>query len=260
MFLALSCKGLGKKWSDVAQIVTPRSPDLPSFVESTTLSSKPDMLRSSLETQLFASPSLQSLRFRLALAEFCSRLTEDAEVRLKFELLTRDILERISTWIYWVFVKHMLGMTATLTERDVLFCSRVVARCRTPNKPDWLQNLATKLFDALTSTDKASSRTNDLHQNCPACGVPVEQQDETLVKCISGHVWALCSITQSILCNERVRTCSGCGRKALLPPSQSPAEAPIPTRSQNGKNGLFEEALEAARSCLYCGNRFIRLI
>jgi hypothetical protein len=70
---------------------------------------------------------------------------------------------------------------------------------------------------------------------------------------------ARCSVTSFILSTPKVRTCLGCTRKALLPPSPDAAMSDrlllVAARSW-----VVEELLHATRRCLFCGNRFVTII
>lgn len=67
-----------------------------------------------------------------------------------------------------------------------------------------------------------------------------------------------CSITSFLLVTPAVRTCIGCTRKALLPAVHLGQGAAVPARMSD--SWIVEVLLEACRCCLFCGNRFIRVL
>ncbi|THH10356.1 hypothetical protein EW145_g1385 [Phellinidium pouzarii] len=127
-----------------------------------------------------------------------------------------------------------------------------------------------------------------LVEPCPACHTPIALENLLNAMCPLGHVWARCSITSFVLSTPAVRTCIGCTRKAFLAPSSrtprpennstlsstvngdkaSPANASMSLAvppgvswvPEAGRSWIVDELLEAARCCLYCGNRFVRIL
>ena len=78
---------------------------------------------------------------------------------------------------------------------------------------------------------------------------------------LPNSVLARCSVTTFLLPTPYVRTCVGCGRKALLSNSVLlDEEVEDPWRPGGAQNWIVEELLQAIQACLYCGQQFIRLL
>lgn len=119
--------------------------------------------------------------------------------------------------------------------------------------------------------------TENSGEPCPACQAQIPLQDDRSAVCPNGHVWseqdpdldasmaltnlfvARCSITSFILATPMVRTCTGCGRKAFLPVSQSDTcRNLLPPAVRD--SWLAIDLLDAIRRCFFCGCNFVTLV
>ncbi|KAI6001282.1 transcription factor IIIC subunit delta N-term-domain-containing protein [Pisolithus albus] len=217
-------------------------------------------LRKSLATQFFGWESFLRIRMKLALADGCWKLCQDAQMRNDFGRAARSQLAAISHRVLRILVRHLTAIVTTLSPADVPFVLRVVVQSLLPGSPSDLSSEAQALSDKVNAMMANGQGTVGLHEMCPACHVEVPLQDITQATCLRGHLWARCSVTSFILSTAMVRTCIGCNRKALLPPSQSfPTEddswMPVAARSW-----VVKELLEAVDRCLFCGNSFVRIV
>ncbi|KAI6014123.1 putative zinc-finger of transcription factor IIIC complex-domain-containing protein [Pisolithus microcarpus] len=217
-------------------------------------------LRKSLATQFFGWESFLSIRMKLALADGCWKLCQDAQMRNDFGQAARIHLAAISHRVLRILVRHLTAIVTTLSPADVPFVLRVVVQSLLPGSPSDLSSEAQALSDKVNAMMAIGQGWDGLHEMCPACHVEVPLQDITQATCLKGHLWARCSVTSFILSTAMVRTCIGCNRKALLPPSQSfPTEddswMPVAARSW-----VVKELLEAVDRCLFCGNSFVRIV
>ncbi|KAI6010591.1 transcription factor IIIC subunit delta N-term-domain-containing protein [Pisolithus marmoratus] len=217
-------------------------------------------LRKSFATHFFGWDSLLSIRMKLALADECWKLCRDAQMRNDCGQVARTQLAAISHRVLRILVRHLTAIVTTLSPADVPFVLRVVVQSLLPGSPVDLSSEAQALSDKVNAMLTVEPGGVGLHETCPACHVEVPLRDITQATCLKGHIWARCSVTSFILSTAMVRTCIGCNRKALLPPSQSsPAEddswMPVATRSW-----VVKELLEAVDRCLFCGNSFVRVV
>ncbi|PWN53872.1 hypothetical protein IE53DRAFT_408379 [Violaceomyces palustris] len=109
-----------------------------------------------------------------------------------------------------------------------------------------------------------------LGEKCPACEEPLEIKLEGGLlrqsRCLSGHIWPLCSVTFSTLSGPTAKTCLGCWNKSEFE-GQDEEEG-------NGGGGTREnlssdrrllggpirsKILESCTLCPYCGNNWILL-
>ncbi|KAJ3555131.1 hypothetical protein NM688_g2748 [Phlebia brevispora] len=146
--------------------------------------------------------------------------------------------------------------------QDVPFVFRVVVQALLPGTPadvaEEAQSLSKLVQSAVPPDFDVTTNTLGLDELCPACHAKVALHDITTATCPNGHVWARCSITSFILSTPMVRTCIGCGRKALLPPqSESPRRNVLPPAA---RSWLVEELLDAVQKCFFCGNSFVTLV
>lgn len=217
-------------------------------------------LRKSLATQFFGWESFLRIRMKLALADGCWKLCQDAQMRNDFGQAARIHLAAISHRVLRILVRHLTAIVTTLSPADVPFVLRVVVQSLLPGSPSDLSSEAQALSDKVNAMMAIGQGWDGLHEMCPACHVEVPLQDITQATCLKGHLWARCSVTSFILSTAMVRTCIGCNRKALLPPSQSfPTEddswMPVAARSW-----VVKELLESVDRCLFCGNSFVRIV
>ncbi|BGP49424.1 hypothetical protein JCM10450v2_005315 [Rhodotorula kratochvilovae] len=84
---------------------------------------------------------------------------------------------------------------------------------------------------------------------CPACGAHVPLANVRYACCENGHQWERCSLSLALIASVQVRTCSACERKALLPEALT-AFPP---------DGAVRRMLAAAKACVVCGGRWVRV-
>lgn len=172
-------------------------------------------------------------------------------------------------------------------ERDLPFVMRVIGQCTAPDSPSDLGTEATELGNKIKNKfNDTAAEAFSLVETCPACQAHIPFENMLTAICPSGHTWrestsiisggyqsytlsaiARCSITSFLLSTPLVRTCISCTRKAFLAPSSvtSGTEAanslPMWTNMPEAARTWFvEELLEAARYCLFCGSRFVRIL
>ncbi|TNY24367.1 putative zinc-finger of transcription factor IIIC complex-domain-containing protein [Rhodotorula diobovata] len=97
--------------------------------------------------------------------------------------------------------------------------------------------------DALAQAYEAREAT------CPACKAHVPLANVRYACCEKGHQWERCSLSLALIASVQVRTCSSCERKALLPDAlrDLPADGPV------------RRMLQAAKACVMCGGRWVRV-
>ncbi|KAI6010951.1 putative zinc-finger of transcription factor IIIC complex-domain-containing protein [Pisolithus orientalis] len=210
-------------------------------------------LRKSLATHFFGWGSLLRIRMKLALADGCWKLCQDAEMRNECGRVACAQLAAISHRVLRILVRHLTAIVTTLSPVDVPYVLRVVVQSLLPGSPLDLSSEAQALSDKVNAMTAIEPGGIGLHEICPACRVEVPLQDITQATCLKGHTWTRCSVTSFILSTAMVRTCIGCNRKALLPPSQSsPDEGendswmPVAARSW-----VVKELLEAVDRCVW---------
>ncbi|GAA5826640.1 hypothetical protein JCM3770_004610 [Rhodotorula araucariae] len=84
---------------------------------------------------------------------------------------------------------------------------------------------------------------------CPACKAHVPLANVRYACCEAGHQWERCSLSLALIASVQVRTCSACERKALLPE----ALGALPP------DGAVRKMLAAAKACVVCGGRWVRV-
>ncbi|EJD07659.1 uncharacterized protein FOMMEDRAFT_16290 [Fomitiporia mediterranea MF3/22] len=244
--------------------------------------------RRSLAIDFYGWDAYHSLRLRLAVADYCWKMSPSEEIREQFGRIAQTLLGNISHRFMKVLVRHLTAVIEALTEKELPFLMRVIVQSLLEGSPPDLSVMAQALSDlAKNKFTDAAPEAFGLTETCPACSSPIPLENLLTAVCPMGHAWARCSITSFILSTPLVRTCSGCTRKAFLPPSSrvqnhnstaagdtlciasSSAEtmtssAPPSTSNlwipEAGRSWIVDELLEAARYCLYCGNRFVRIL
>lgn len=173
-----------------------------------------------------------------------------------------------------------------LLANDIPFVLRIVVQAMLPGTPADVaaeaQSLSSRVQTVVPPEFNVSPNTLGLDELCPACHTKLPLHDITAATCPNGHVWgassissspslrdsaadstlrhgtARCSITSFVLSTPMVRTCVGCGRKALLPPQgDHPVQNWMPPAA---KSWLVEELLHAVQRCFFCGNNFVTLV
>ncbi|KAI0316777.1 putative zinc-finger of transcription factor IIIC complex-domain-containing protein, partial [Amylostereum chailletii] len=178
-------------------------------------------VRGSLARHLLGCETLFSLRLKLAIADFCWKHAPNPHAQNECGAVAQGILTAISQCIHRVLVGHLSSVSGKLTGRDMPFVLRIVLQCLLPGTPEDLSTAAQTLSNNASASARANAGdgpTNELEENCPACGLAVPLDNITGAVCPNGHTWSRCSITSFILSTPKVRTCLGCSRKAFLPP------------------------------------------
>lgn len=119
---------------------------------------------------------------------------------------------------------------------------------------------ASAQFESLQKTHRDNVRRSWLEEHasasavtteqCAACETPLaasgdeDPQGLGWARCQNGHVWPRCSVSLATISDRKVRVCTGCWAKAIVPdkPGQSFRQACI---------------LKTATKCLYCGSCWI---
>ncbi|KAH9476063.1 Putative transcription factor tau subunit sfc9 [Psilocybe cubensis] len=219
--------------------------------------------RYSVSTSLFGWDDLLSLRMRLSLADFAWKLASNEERRTECGVVAQDLLNAISYRILRTIIRHLIAAIKSLTPNDIPFVSRMIVQSLLHGCPpelteegNQLSVLIQPLLNAPSSSESGTPEglSSKLNELCPACGMDVPLEDITTAVCGNGHRWARCSVTTFILSTPWVRTCVGCSRKALLPPS---AQKDLPKIAQGW---VVEDLLEAVQRCLFCNNGFISIL
>lgn len=170
--------------------------------------------------------------------------------------------------------------------------TRIIVQCMLPGSPDSLRDGATRSLERLQATcGKQELAPTNLEERCPACSTPIPLADLITATCPNGHIWGTpcpffipaaakfsrstdsdsahvffrvvrCSITSVILSTPMLRTCVGCTRKALLPPTQTlnSASGRPQMLPEASRCWVAEELLAACPRCLFCGNAFTRIL
>ncbi|TFK90124.1 hypothetical protein K466DRAFT_638963 [Polyporus arcularius HHB13444] len=273
-------------------------------------------LRRSLTTHIFGWSSIHSQRMRYAVAVFCQKHAEAAEFQQKFADAANLFLASIRTHVHLVLIRHLSAISGPLSRsvHDISFARRTIhqATAAAATAPAlakeaehlWAQlPLAPHAVAAGMQINAASPAVGITHEQegdrmdelCPACNstIPLQSMDAESAVCTNGHVWARCCVTSFLLATPMVRTCVGCGRKALLPPP-APAWAAPEASSSGDANGsvdypvarvgdsqappahllyppggvgglpnsarFVQDLLDATRRCPFCGNNFVVLV
>ncbi|KAL5531750.1 hypothetical protein ACEPAG_4627 [Sanghuangporus baumii] len=235
-------------------------------------------IRRNLAIELYGWDAFHSLRLRLAVADYCWKMASGEEIREQFGTAAQTLLSSISHRFMRILVRHLAAVIESLTEQELPFLMRVIVQSLLAGSPEDLTTEA----HALSEATKVKFANVDpdafgLTEMCPACRSPIPLENLLTAICPNGHTWARCSITSFVLATPMVRTCTGCTRKAFLAPSSRTQSSPgsntidpsasvgLPPTSNlwipdAGRSWFVDELLEAARFCLYCGNRFVRIL
>ncbi|KAI9510017.1 putative zinc-finger of transcription factor IIIC complex-domain-containing protein [Russula earlei] len=262
---------------------------IPPLIFTSSASPRP-LFRTSIVRQLFGDDTLLRIRLKLAIADFCWRLSSSPENRNEFGTVARDLMSAISHRVLGILVQHIDFVAHLLTRDDLPFVLRVIIQCMLPGVPQELSVKAQRLADKVTAFFPPAGHetvSNGSRELCPACHVEVPLTDVTLATCSNGHRWPRCSVTSFILSTTKVQTCLGCARKALLPVARSRYEQESGTELSSGEGGsklavagdsssvgdsitenvrtiergwIVQELLKAVRRCIFCGNNFAILV
>lgn len=242
---------------------SPPSPALTPWLTDKSLQLREEF-RKSLNQHLFGCNVLHSLRLRLAVADFCWRNTTDLEKADAFGDVAQQFLRSISFIVLTVICRHVYAVVRCLQENDIPFVMRIALQSSLPCAPPGLRSDAEALFNAVAvhipSFSREEREKQAMEEICPACGLVVCFDGQSDAECPRGHTWGRCAVTSMLLTTPMLRTCAGCTRKTLLPPS---------FRSNNGAaanwlppaaaSWVVEDLLEAVSRCLFCGNNLVSL-
>ncbi|KAK4686225.1 general transcription factor 3C polypeptide 4, partial [Tremellales sp. Uapishka_1] len=131
-----------------------------------------------------------------------------------------------------------------------------------PSPEDW--QFLLRLSD---DGHSALETVNGEKEECPACKGAVD----ALGKCTMGHTWSRCSITRSLITTSNYRVCTTCPCISLIP--RKYGRLPIAVTEEgvegdykrfelkkNAETGVLETVLEAAKVCVMCGGRWMRVV
>ncbi|KDQ23808.1 hypothetical protein PLEOSDRAFT_1097980 [Pleurotus ostreatus PC15] len=212
--------------------------------------------RRCLREQLFGSDRVLSYRLRLAIADYAWKIYQDPEKQEACGRIAQTLLDNISHHILRAVVQHLTAVAPILQADDIPFIRRLVVQSNLPRcPPDLLlsvRHLAEKLNGLGMPISSEALTPTSLNESCPACGSNIPFQDIITAQCENGHSWSRCSVTSFILSTTSVRTCVGCTRKALLPPSAA--------LGHSSMGWIVEEMLEAGYRCSFCGNNYVSIV
>ncbi|KZT70773.1 hypothetical protein DAEQUDRAFT_810373 [Daedalea quercina L-15889] len=211
----------------------------------------------SLGAYLFGSDALLTLRLRLLITDLCARTAELDHDRQAFAEISAQCNSQIQSRVQTAVLHHILTVLPALTEADVPFTLRMVARaCLPGSHPDVVEDaheLSTKLGPRATNTDPSAQ-----NEPCPACQAPIPFQEPAIAECPHGHVWTRCSVTSYIIATPVIRACGSCNSKAFPLQHLSARQVGIPDDIRN--SWLAVDLLHAAQRCLRCGCNFVVLL
>ncbi|KAH7105938.1 putative zinc-finger of transcription factor IIIC complex-domain-containing protein [Auriculariales sp. MPI-PUGE-AT-0066] len=210
-----------------------------------------ETLLRALKPRFDVNPHLHQLRLRYFLLTVCSQCTNNSELKSTIAQALQQVdvdITRIRLAIFLV----LIGDKFIEQEHDQ-FLARLLVQATRLRCSAQVLDIASRIATRLSVTIPGNV--------CPACDEAIVTYDVGNARCARGHVWAICSVTASILATPHLRTCSVCNRKALLAPSQ--------THSLNTRDTLLLVAArswlagalsEASRRCPYCGGLFVVLV
>ncbi|KAF9460559.1 transcription factor IIIC subunit delta N-term-domain-containing protein [Collybia nuda] len=224
-----------------------------------------EAFRRSLSEYFFGYDLLLRLRMKLAVADKLLSVVSNSLMRNNCEEIACRLFQSISWIVLRILIRHLAPVVAIFTPADTTFALRVAAQSLFPDCPQDLCQEAEELINLIqgsSSLTGAQKMTlNDyMGESCPACSSDIRLEGGALATCTKGHSWGRCSITSFILSTGMIRRCSGCDRKAILPPSwgtNSNTDTWLPLR---GRSWIVGELLEAVSRCLFCGNSFVNII
>ncbi|KDQ13011.1 hypothetical protein BOTBODRAFT_56326 [Botryobasidium botryosum FD-172 SS1] len=222
-------------------------PELPRT--NSTSASRKWKLKEATARDLSTSEAFYTCQVKSVLASFCSKVVESGEANSFTQLAFSH--ERS---IHHIRLHSLLLQIETLSEYldapDKRFACYLLTSFLLAMPPD---NLRLRVTDTLMLLGPSFGAENVYAVPCPACKEALTMQNLETATCARGHTWGRCSVTFLVLATPVVRTCIGCRRKALLPLGSG---APIAMAD----SWVAQALLEAARRCLYCGNRFVQVL
>ncbi|PAV19637.1 transcription factor tfiiic complex subunit sfc9 [Pyrrhoderma noxium] len=217
--------------------------------------------RKSITRRLYGHDAAHSLRLRLTVADYCWKMASN-ESREDFGKIAMLILNNITYFYLKTVLNHLIAVIHLLQEKDLPFVMRIIIQSLLEGSPEGLIIIR-------------------LDRGLPCLSVTNSIGKYTISGLSSGHTWGRCSITSFLLSTPMSRTCTGCTRKAFLAPSSrtpqqitgSETTSNLPDMSNSGpivpdtlwipdagRSWIVDELLTAVRSCLYCENRFVRIL
>jgi len=206
-------------------------------------------LKEAMARDLMHSEAYYTCQAKLAIAAFCSK-AEDGGGNNSFAQLTFSHERSILHIRLHSLLSRIAIVGDCLHEPDKAFVNYLLTSFLLSTPSDALK---TRVMTTLMSLGPSFGPENVYVVQCPACKEALTMKDLETAECARGHTWGRCSVTFLILTTPAVRTCIGCRRKALLPSESRPAIA-------LADSWVAQALLEAARRCLYCGNRFVQVL
>jgi len=222
-------------------------PELPR-ADSTSTSLK-WKLKEAMARDLSTSEAFYTCQVKLAFASFCSKIVEGGEDN-SFTQLAFSHEQSIHHIRLHLLLLQIAALWDCLDAPDKRFVYYLLTSFLLAMPPDHLRHRVT---DTLMSFGPSFGAENVYAVPCPACKEALTMQNLETAMCARGHTWGRCSVTFLVLAIPVVRTCIGCRRKALLPLESG-------TTITMADSWVAQALLEAARRCLYCGNRFVQVL
>ncbi|GAA5852320.1 hypothetical protein JCM5353_006047 [Sporobolomyces roseus] len=202
-------------------------------------------------TGLYGSEELECLRKKEAIAKRLA-VQLDLPPNLSTSVkITQLVISRQLIKLVIEALTTILSQTPSLSESEKALFSRLLltsSALPTLVPPD--QDPDSQAFFARQDIEQLSTGFES-NLSCPACKAPVPLSNVRKATCLKGHQWERCSITLEIVSNVNVKTCSGCGRKCLVPPPSM----------EEGEDDWkrVREVLGSVKSCGYCRGRWMRI-
>ncbi|KAF8516187.1 transcription factor IIIC subunit delta N-term-domain-containing protein [Hysterangium stoloniferum] len=213
--------------------------DNPTQSTATDLALSIDNLSYLLSVSLFRRKDVRSVRLKLGVSMFCSTISGIDTV--SFKTLTADLSNTLLHFQLHI-VLRALGQFVTLVEgADRDFIRRWIVLCRTHGPPS-LQQEALALSSKVHLPENIIADSPDEQEKCPACHAIVPLGIGKDAVCLNGHHDAL-SHPSSL--------------QLLSTPSELRKLAWQPSAADSS---ITHALVAAARWCIFCGNRFVRVL
>ncbi|KZT59852.1 hypothetical protein CALCODRAFT_553992 [Calocera cornea HHB12733] len=220
-------------------------------------------LREQLHVDLIDGADVTLLRCKLATLQLADKFGYSFPDRISL------VQSLIIAHIFGVYLYAAADPRSLVTTQDIAFARRIVKisnylpvsiETTKPLTVGLAKSLNVDLDVTVPAPDeehKSSATLTssfDVGDVCVVCKGFIPMTNLERASCEAGHVWERCSITTLPLATPNVRTCVGCSRKAHLPPSE------IAEKHRVAHGWFADLVLESVRSCLYCGNHFVRIL
>lgn len=176
---------------------------------------------------------------------------------------------------------RVIDLLTAFADNDRSFVHRWITQSVTQGSSR-LRGDATALAQRIGMPTDAPLESTRFLEQCPACRAVISLGTSGSVTCPNGHIWgrffsnlviiirslfsiyiaARCSVTFFLMATPFVRTCVGCRRKTLLPPppTKPSSNSGLSWLPPAATSWIVEEMLQAANWCIFCGNRFVRVL